>query len=168
MYGGNRYGGMRGGSTLARGFSGSGSSAAGGARVSGVAAGRGWGSRTATAHAAIADGHWHSFGAARTTPRVNTHVVARASFANPAWGVGAWHGWHGNIWHGHWAHPAFGWGCCGWGWGFGFGISFGVGFGWGWGAPWVPFWYWPPYTYAYSPWWGYSYPPPSYVNLYPY
>lgn len=163
MYRGGSYGRMPGNSVSARNPSGArgessfGRGGSNGAGSNGAVQGRGLSGSTATAHAAIVDGQWHSFGSqafanhatAVSTVHTNRAAVATTSFTTT---------WHGAGW---WGHPAsFGWGCCGWGWGwgFGFGVGFGFGFGFGWGSPWSPYWYWPPYSYSYYPW-GY-YPPP--------
>jgi hypothetical protein len=98
----------------------------GGARGSTSAAGRGAWGRTSTAHAAIADGHWHSFG--------NAHFVGG---------------------HPVFVHPGFGCCFFGFGVGFGFGFGFGWP-GWGpfWGGPYpyYPYYpYWPTGYYAPPP-----------------
>jgi hypothetical protein len=104
-------------------------------------------------HSAIADGHWHSFGAARGA---NSLVAANV---HPAFGSVNHGGFAGN---GFFRGPAFrggfgrgGFGCCG----FGFGLGWGWGPGWGW---WNPFWLWP--SYWYSPWWYGSSPEYIYPN----
>jgi hypothetical protein len=96
-------------------------------------------------HSAIADGQWHSFGAARGA---NSLVAAnlRPGFNSFNRGFG------GNSFF---RGPGFrgGFGCCA------FGLGFGWGWGWGWGSGWGwanPFWAWP--SYWYNPWW-YDYSP---------
>jgi len=157
MYHGGPYGRVGGNSLPARNFSGARGSPSVGRGGNGAVPSRGLSGSTATAHAAIVDGQWHSFGnvhPAGSTLNSNRVGVATASFSTT---------WHGVGW---WGHPAsFGWGCCGWGWGWGFG--FGFGFGFGWGSLWSPYWYWPPYSYSYYPW-GYYYPPPYYTYPYSY
>jgi hypothetical protein len=123
-------------------FAGAGRSTAGRSLGNSASVSRSWGRSATTAHAAVADGHWHTFGSTA---------------------------WHGGAWNTAVVHGV---GCCvsTFGFGFGFGVGFGFGFGFGgwgfgWGVPWVPFWYWPSYSY-YSPWWGYP-PPPSFVTPIP-
>jgi hypothetical protein len=119
----------------------------------GTAAGRSASGMT-TAHAAIADGRWHSFGnagsaagsALTSNPRPAQGAIFNRGglgFANSGWNGGF--GFRGG-------YSGFGWGCCGWG------LGLGWGFGWGWG----PFWDWPPYWY--NPWWDYGYSP---ADIYP-
>ena len=111
----------------------------------------------APAHAAVADGNWHSFNAsnhpARSTAVSDARVasVTRSSVVSNGFGgrgnLGWRGGWRGGFgWGWGWPGWNWGWGCCGWGWGW--------GFGWGWWGPgwsaWGPFWAWPPYYY--TPW----------------
>lgn len=118
--------------------------------LSGAGAGRASmaGRSASTFHSAIADGQWHSFGAA--------HGANSLVAANVHTGFNSFHhatfvstGFHGPAFYG-------GYGCCAFGIGFGWGWGWGSGWGWGWGNP---FWAWP--SYWYNPWWyGYS---PQYI-----
>jgi hypothetical protein len=94
-------------------------------------------------HAAVADGQWHSFGAAHGGGTLLASNARAASFNSFRGGFGG---------NGFFRGPGFraGFGCCGFGWGYGWGWGWG---GWGW---WNPFWAWP--SYWYSPWW-YDYSP---------
>lgn len=92
----------------------------------------------------IADGNFHSFGAAAGARGAATLAssgrVAGNSF-NHAGFIGGNGAWRGAGWRGGWGWGG-GWGCCGWG--------LGWGWGYGWGFGWSPFWAWPPYWY--NPW----------------
>jgi hypothetical protein len=96
----------------------------------------------------IADGQWHSFGAARSA--TGSTLTANGRFAGERGSFGGgFRGFGGYGYRGF----GYGWGgCWGCGWGFGWGL--------GWGFGWDPFWAWPPYGYGL--WWG------DYGYLYPY
>jgi hypothetical protein len=121
----------------------------------------------ASNRSAVADGQWHSFGAARGTGgALGTHAAAATSVnhfvgshAGFAGGNAAFRGGFGRDgfgFRGGFFAPGFRFGCCGLGFGW---------WGWGW---WDPFWAWPPYSYGGywgSPWWGYDSSP---AYIYPY
>ncbi|MGA8430029.1 MAG: hypothetical protein WB729_09425, partial [Candidatus Sulfotelmatobacter sp.] len=108
-------------------------------------------SETGSAHAAIADGRWHSF----SGERAGVRGVAGSTLARNNFNRGGWRGF---------GPRGFG----GFGWRGGWGLGFGWGFGWGWGWDfWGPFWQWP--AYWYSPWWGWNgYYGAPYADAYPY
>ena len=116
------------------------------------------GASTASFHSAIADGQWHSFGGAHgavgsgltanARTGVNNSFSRNGGFAHGGYGG---RGYYGGGYRGY----GYGWGGC-----------WGCGWGFGWGLGWNPFWYWP--SYWYSPWWVDGYPPPSYIDPYPY
>jgi len=69
-----------------------------------------------TSHAALADGHWHSFGGERGAASA---TLARNGALRGDWRGFGGRGFYGGYgWRGGWGYPGFGWG---------------VGFGWGWG-----------------------------------
>jgi len=115
------------------------------------------------AHAAVADGQWHTFGASHGSAApeaVSRAGSTPAAIAHPT-GATFNHGavesnWRGGAWRGY----GWGWGCCTWGLGLGW-------WGWGWGFGWSPYWAWP-YYYGYTPWLDGYYTAPSYIDPYSY
>ena len=152
-----------GGSSAGRGEAGRSGNMAGASGARGAMEGHG----TATMHAALADGQWHSFGGTHGSAHAtlatglngNARFGGREDFIHGGWGGSGWHGGFGG-WRGGWGYPGygFGFGCWGCGWGYGF----------GWGIGWNPYWAFYPYPYWDNLWWGdpYGYFGPP--DIYPY
>ena len=122
---------------------------------------------TATMHAALADGQWHSFGGTHGSAHAtlatglngNARFGGREDFIHGGWGGSGWHGGFGG-WRGGWGYPGYGFrfGCWGCGWGYGF----------GWGIGWNPYWAFYPYPYWDNLWWGNPYGYFGPPDIYPY